>query len=223
MPRGIYEYEYKVEYENNTETMSCTVNNCDFSGPLFFRAAQSRALANVDACKEYIRNKLAWDKGLALDSSRTEFVNEFAATVSKLMRGELVGNNRYRRLLLGAKGQGKSALLTSFHEALQAFQPELISIYIDYSAFLRSAHDLPLPSRILELSLEEHIHRHNLGPIHYATQSGYDPLSHVCLCFLFLPFSHPLSQKHPTPTPTTTYYSMWWGWGAVQMGMVELS
>ena len=72
--------------------------------------------------------------GCVLDHSRRVFVKEQLSTVKNLVNGELARQNRFRRLLLGCKGVGKTTLLTSLLEVTKALYPGLLTLYVSYAA-----------------------------------------------------------------------------------------
>ena len=69
-----------------------------------------------------------------LDATRYDFVHDQASVVSCLMRNDLKGRNRFRRLLLGCKAVGKTTLLKSLLTAAKKTYPELITLYVSYAA-----------------------------------------------------------------------------------------
>ena len=73
-------------------------------------------------------------QGCVLDHSRRVFVKEQLSTVKNLINGELGRQNRFRRLLLGCKGVGKTTLLTSLLKVTKALYPGLLTLYVSYAA-----------------------------------------------------------------------------------------
>lgn len=75
-------------------------------------------------------------KEIYLDNSRSRFVKDAAETLADLVRGSLVGRDRYKRLLLGGKGVGKTALLQCLQKAAKCILERhgLYCVYLDYSA-----------------------------------------------------------------------------------------
>ena len=91
-------------------------------------------------------------KDLVLDSSRTEFAKLVATTLHSLLRGGLVGKNRYCQLLLGRKMVGKTTLLESLQAAAKTLDQRLrVSMFVSghHAAgspvnLIRSAMGLPV-------------------------------------------------------------------------------
>ena len=68
-----------------------------------------------------------------LDKTRKDFVHEQGLTIQDLMNGDLKQRNRFRRLLLGCKGVGKTMLLKSLIQAASKAYPELLTLYVSYA------------------------------------------------------------------------------------------
>jgi hypothetical protein len=101
---------------------------------------------------EVIIRRDARESKLYIDNSRGSFISSFAKTVVQLVHGNLENSNRFRKLLLGMKGVGKTSLLKSLNDSMQkkTRYPNLLSIYVNYSIWKGSV----LPSDILTLEME---------------------------------------------------------------------
>jgi len=70
---------------------------------------------------------------LYLDSSRTEFASDIFNTVQLLVADKLKGSTSHRRLLLGQKGVGKTALLNAIQEVIALhFSDQIICVFKSY-------------------------------------------------------------------------------------------
>lgn len=69
---------------------------------------------------------------LCLDESRLELVRSTGRTLHRLVRGQLAHENRIRRMLLGRKGSGKTALLDAMQAATREVFPEIVVVKVEY-------------------------------------------------------------------------------------------
>lgn len=117
--------------------------------------------ANVAAADEFV-----------LDYSRRRFIQDAAASLADLVQGRLVNMDRYKRLLLGRKGVGKTTMLHRLLKVASTMlgRHGLICVYLDYSdaasapmplesvvAALPTAFRLFLQARLLMAPRYEHI------------------------------------------------------------------
>lgn len=66
--------------------------------------------------------------------SRKDFLEEFANTLERLINGELIGRNDFRRTLLGRKGVGKTSILTAISDScreLKMIQYRLLIVILN--------------------------------------------------------------------------------------------
>jgi energy-coupling factor transporter ATP-binding protein EcfA2 len=101
-----------------------------------------------------------------LDESRKAFLQEQASTLNDLTAGRLNRANRFRRLLLGAKGIGKTTFLKALLVAAEAAYGEtLLTAYVSYSetrlrlaaVILRRLQQLNLIPSLDDFILEERL------------------------------------------------------------------
>ena len=71
-------------------------------------------------------------KELFMDKSREVFVEYHKNIMRKMMDGSQAKSNRFRQLLLGRKGIGKTELMMALREAVEA-AGDIIFVYIDFS------------------------------------------------------------------------------------------
>ena len=75
-----------------------------------------------------------------LDQSRLEFLEKHWQLIKDLVEGKLLNRNRFRELLLGSKGLGKSSLLKILRSFTSQVYPKVIVVWIEFS--VTSAHGL---------------------------------------------------------------------------------
>lgn len=78
---------------------------------------------------------VAASRNFVLDNSRRKFVEDAAASLADLVQGRLVDRDRYKRLLLGRKGVGKTTLLQRLLAVATTMLQRhgIICVYLDYS------------------------------------------------------------------------------------------
>lgn len=113
---------------------------------LIIKASFSKKLMTSEPSST-IDNFVAAVRGdLYLDSSRMDFVRQNARLLQQLSMGGLVGRNRFRRLLLGAKSTGKTCLLQSM---LRAVSPHFLNVRAFYTSMLELIHHPLTPFQLI--------------------------------------------------------------------------